>query len=540
MKMKKMVSGLVVLVMLCGLMTGCGGKETDTVVEGGKLSVGIPQNVKIEDYDNNAFTKYVEDNTGVEIEFVFFSSSASEYKQQLALMASANEELPDVLIGFYGLGSRTATQYGQDGYFLELTDLIDKYADTYKKQYEGLSEKVKSLVKRKIEDADTGSIYGMPKVGQVIIDSVQSLTFINQKWLDAVGMSAPTTTDELYAVLKAFATKDPNGNGKADEIPMLGGDRLMDYMINAFIYYEEAHPYNVGDDGKIYAPYIADEFRQALIYMNKLAKEGLYSDLSFTVTSNVEFKNLYTPTSGTSVVGVIVGHPSTRTNTNSAVLDEYVALAPLSDATGKGGYIVVSEDIVSLDSFITKDCENPALAMTFLDFFYEDETVTRARHGEKGVDWNEGTGKDIYGNDVKVVVVNGQAFFEGTKTWGRNVLSIQTPMNYNNCAQAVSEAETRVATLLGPAYEFTKNYPIKEDTVRSLEYTEAEDGVREQYESTLLNHVKEQAKLFITGTKNPSSDADWDAYVKQINEIGLTQMLEIQQSAYDRTHGSGK
>lgn len=540
MKMKKMISGLIVFVMLCGLLTGCGGKETDLTVEGGKLSVGIPQNVKIEDYDNNTFTNYVEKNTGVDIEFVFFSSSASEYKQQLALMASANEELPDVLIGFSGLGSRTVTQYGEDGYFLELTDLIEKYADTYKKQYEGLSKKVQSLVKRKITDTDTGNIYGMPKVGQIIVDSIQSLTFINQKWLDAVGMKAPTTTDELQAVLKAFASKDPNGNGKADEIPMLGDDRLMDYLINAFIYYEESHPYNVADDGSIYAPYVADEFRQALIYMNKLAKEGLYSDLSFTVTSNVEFKNLYTPTTGTSVVGIIVGHPSTKTNTNSAVLDEYVALAPLSDATGKGGYMVVSEDIVTLDGFITKDCENPALAMTFLDFFYEDDTVTHARHGEKGVDWNEGSGKDIYGNDVKVVVVNGQAFFEGTKTWGRNVLSIQTPMNYNNCAQAVSEGETRVATLLGPLYDFTKNYPIKENTVRSLEYTDAEEGVREQYESVLLNYVKEQAKLFVTGTINPSSDADWNAYVKQVNEIGLDKMLEIQQSAYDRTQGSEK
>lgn len=540
MKMKKMISGLIVLVMLCGLLTGCGGKETDPSVEGGKLSVGIPQNVKIEDYDNNTFTNYVEKNTGVEIEFVFFSSSASEYKQQLALMASANEELPDVLIGFSGLGSRTVTQYGEDGYFLELTDLIEKYADTYKKQYDGLSKKVQSLVKRKITDTETGNIYGMPKVGQVIVDSIQSLTFINQKWLDAVGMKAPTTTDELQAVLKAFATKDPNGNGKADEIPMLGDDRLMDYLINAFIYYEESHPYNVADDGSIYAPYVADEFRQALIYMNKLAKEGLYSDLSFTVTSNVEFKNLYTPTTGTSVVGIIVGHPSTKTNTNSAVLDEYVALAPLSDATGKGGYMVVSEDIVTLDGFITKDCENPALAMTFLDFFYEDDTVTHARHGEKGVDWNEGSGKDIYGNDVKVVVVNGQAFFEGTKTWGRNVLSIQTPMNYNNCAQAVSEGETRVATLLGPLYDFTKNYPIKENTVRSLEYTDAEEGVREQYESVLLNYVKEQAKLFVTGTINPSSDADWNAYVKQVNEIGLDKMLEIQKAAYDRTQGSEK
>lgn len=30
----------------------------------------------------------------------------------------------------------------------------------------------------------------------------------------------PQTTDDLIKVLEAFKTKDPNGNGKADEIPM--------------------------------------------------------------------------------------------------------------------------------------------------------------------------------------------------------------------------------------------------------------------------------------------------------------------------------
>ena len=34
------------------------------------------------------------------------------------------------------------------------------------------------------------------------------------------GLDMPTNTEELKDVLKAFKTQDPNGNGKADEIPM--------------------------------------------------------------------------------------------------------------------------------------------------------------------------------------------------------------------------------------------------------------------------------------------------------------------------------
>lgn len=45
-------------------------------------------------------------------------------------------------------------------------------------------------------------------------------TFINKKWLDAVGAEVPTTTEEFAEVLRLFKENDPNGNGEADEIPM--------------------------------------------------------------------------------------------------------------------------------------------------------------------------------------------------------------------------------------------------------------------------------------------------------------------------------
>ncbi|MDF2964083.1 MAG: hypothetical protein K0S39_5818 [Paenibacillus sp.] len=37
-------------------------------------------------------------------------------------------------------------------------------------------------------------------------------------WLNKLGMKPPTTLDEMYEVIKAFATKDPDGNGKADTL----------------------------------------------------------------------------------------------------------------------------------------------------------------------------------------------------------------------------------------------------------------------------------------------------------------------------------
>lgn len=530
--MKRVVSSLLVIMILCSLLTGCGEKKT-AEVEGGKLKVGIPQKVSITDYNDNAFTKYLEENTGVDIEFVYFSSTASEYKQQLALMASSNEEFPDVLTGFYGLGVGTVNSYGQDGYFLDLTDLIDKHADAYKKAYGEQDKKIQKFITQKITDPDTGKIYALPYVGMVTEDSIQSLMYINQKWLDAVGMKAPTNLDELYSVLQAFRTQDPNGNGQADELPMLGADAMMNYVINAYIYYEQAHPYNV-EDGKVYAPFITEEYRDALRHLNKLCKEGLYSDLSFTVTNKTELKNLYTPTNGVAQVGIIWGHPQVNTNTFSDVLEQYTALDALGDATGKGGYNVVSDDIVNLSTFITKDCENPELAIKFCDFFYEEETVIRARRGEKDVDWKEKPGKDYTGEEVPVYVINSQAFFEGNKTWGQMHSGILTRQNFSTNIETDDQGEARTIRLLAESRVYLDKARLKEDTVRNLVYTNAEYEIKDQYEATLNNYVKEQAKLFVMGTKN--IDSDWDAYLKQIEDLNLKGVLEMKQKAYDRAN----
>lgn len=530
--MKKLISSLLVFIMLCGLLTGCGDKKAPEV-EGGTLKVGIPQSITITDYNENAFTKYLEEKTGAEIEFVFFSSTASEYRQQLALMASSNEEFPDVLTGFWSLGTNTANMYGQDGYFIDLTELIDTYGDAYKAQYKKQPEKLQKFIDQRMKDDETGAIYGMPYVTQITVDNMQSIMYINQKWLDAVGMKAPTTIDELYSVLRAFKTQDPNGNGQADEIPMLGGDAMMNYVMNAYIYYEKAHPYNV-ESGKVYAPFITDEYREGLRTLNKMCKEGLYSDLSFTVTTKTDLKNLYTPASGTAQVGIICGHPSSYTNTFSAVLDEYTAFGALGDVTGEGGYEVISDDNVFLSAFITKDCENTALAMTFLDCFYEDETITRMRRGEKDVDWKVEGGKDITGEEVPNTVINGQAFFEGSQTWGQMFHGICTAQNFSVSMDTQDQGEARAIKLLAESYKFMKDARVKEDTVRNLEYTNAEYEVKEQYESTLNNYVTEQAKLFIMGTKN--IETDWDAYLKQIDELALSKVLEFKQSAYDRAN----
>lgn len=534
--MKKRIMSLVLVIcMMLGVLSGCGKDASKTGSNGGQtLTVGIPQNFNITSYDDNALTKYIEETLDMNIEFVFFPSDVTYYVQQLTLMASTGEKMPDVIWGFNGLGSTTVADFGDEGCFVDLTDLIDKYATNYKEKYATLSKEEQERIQRK-GTSDSGCFYAMPLVTNKMIDNMQCMMYINQTWLDKLGLQMPTNVDEFYNVLKAFKTMDPNGNGAADEIPLLGqpgGTYDMNgYIINAFTYFDAQNSFNV-TDGKLKASYISDEYRQAIIYMNKLYSEGLLSDLCYSISGTNEFVNLITPNNGTSLVGVWCGHPSLYADITSPVLNEYTALPSLGDATGQGGNTVVRNNAIYWSSAITKDCENVELAMKFLDFFYADETTTRMRFGEKGVDWEEGTGKDVYGNDASIKVLNDNAFFKGSQTWGINSCAVFTYQNYS----AIASSETGDGALMKGTWEIMDSAKLPKEKSENIRYTSEEYEEKTTYQNQIDSFVYEQRNLFVTGDKNPNSDAAWNEYLNTISELGLEKWTVLAQKAYDRAN----
>ena len=534
--MKKVISLLLVFMMILGIATGCGTSEKVVNGNGETLTVGIPQNANVTSYDDNAFTKYIEDALNIKLEFVYFAGSSSEYTQQLSLMAAGNEKFPDVIWGFTGMSHYTMNEFGEDGYFMDLTELM-KDAKNYQAALAKLEKSEQKFITEKSVNTKNGEIYGMPYYGVMAIDNLQQLMYINQTWLDAVGMTAPTTTEELYNVLNAFKTQDPNNNGINDEIPLLAkanNDRdITSYIINAFLYYDVYTPINI-TDGKVWDPVSSDEYRQALIYANKLCAEGLLSDLSYTLTSQTEFEALISPQDGVSKVGIWCGHPSVWTSSNATNLNEYVALTPLGAATEKGGYTVVRPRDLAFSCNISSQCKNPELAMQFIDLFYLDETVTRMRHGEKDVDWVEGTGTNMCGNESTISIVNGDAFFQGNSTWCVVGAGILTEDNF---LAITSEGEARqgeINRLLQESWKVLQEGKKVKEEATGLIYTQEEYSTRDEIASVYNSYVKEQCVKFVTGELNPDNDNQWNEYLTTLKSIGQQKILDVAQSAYNR------
>ena len=546
--MKRIASVLLVIVMALSLFVGCGKTKSAGEIGDGKIKVGIPGNVTIPDMNTNGLSVYMEKATGLDITWDEFASGAANYTQQITLMYTGGETLPDVMVGFDGMGHYTVNQFGEDGIFVDLSELIaDGKAPNYEKALKQTSEATQKYVKEKgTNTVDGKSFYSLPTVSVEAPDDMQSMIQINKKWLDNVGMKAPTNIKELEAVCKAFMEKDANGNGDpSDEIPMLDpkdNTEIRDWMINAFVEYNSAN-FNV-KKGKVWDPITSDEFRQAIKCINDFTKKGYYNELSYTV-SVTDVKNQISPVDGTvGRVGIFGGHIESMTNASTDVLDDYIAIGPLADETGKGGYTIVNDVLVSWDGQITSSCKDLDEAIAFLDAWYVDECVTTQRWGVKGEDWVEGEGKDWFGNDAHIKVVNQQAFFDGSqnKTFG-NTLGIMTPYNYYAIAATEGDGsanrQVQVSRLIAENWEIRQDPKAKrqEDTLENLVYTTEEYDYRESKNGLCDTYIKENVILFMQGEKDINDDKEWTAFKDQLKKLERPQLMKTIQDAYNRKVG---
>jgi putative aldouronate transport system substrate-binding protein len=130
---------------------------------------------------------------------------AGDGETKLNAAAAAND-LPDLFqITSSTNGRDNLYQYYQLGLIAPVDDMFAMMPERTKNHYD--SQVLLDLV------SFDGSVYGLPE--PPIIPKREGFV-IRQDWLDALGLQAPTTPDELLEVAKAFTTQDPDGNGKND------------------------------------------------------------------------------------------------------------------------------------------------------------------------------------------------------------------------------------------------------------------------------------------------------------------------------------
>lgn len=545
--MKKLIAMLLCLVTVMSLLAGCGGKKEPQSTNGGtddpdgqiKLKIGVLEHVNCESYEDNAFTKWLEEQTGYKLEFERFASSASDAKTQLSTKLATEQELPDIIWNLE-LGASTYKVYGEDEYFLDLAPYYNdrEKSATFWERLEELPEDYQELILRRLTDKETGAMYVFPHAEYTLIDTMDYQVYINQQWLDQLGLSMPKSAEELYDVLVAFRDKDPNGNGQRDEIPLVGatgslsGD-VVNWLTNMFTYVDDSKWWNVDENGQLFLPYTTDEYRQALIYINKLVSEGLMPDSCWSMNYK-DAKALINTTDSVAKVGIWVGHPSLVAEIGNDVLHQYEALPVWGNA-------VVNANQFNRKTFITTSCKNPDAAWNLLMLMCSKEGSLRMRYGEKGVDWVEADpgAKSFLGSDAEIKVINsGASTTQGRECWKTISATILVNAEYEN-VQVFDDSDPwtqKKMQIMSDCYwayeEARKNNP--KVLVPELIYTQEELDATEFERTNCRSYLTQMRSNFCVGINNPNDDKAWNDYLNELNTLGREVWQNQAQEIYEQ------
>ena len=202
------------------------------------ITIGLKQNANIENYDTNHYTQMLEAVSGANIEFMLFPAG-DEGQEKLQMMVAGGEKLPDILL--WGQKDALAMTWGEEGYIIPLEDYFENSSYYATEGYARVKANSGLDIVEYTRSVD-GHVWAFPSYMESLSNPPYARFFLYYPWLEALNLEVPTTTEEFYEVLKAFKTQDPNGNGKADEIPLIGSDMeastfgasAWEFIMNAF------------------------------------------------------------------------------------------------------------------------------------------------------------------------------------------------------------------------------------------------------------------------------------------------------------------
>lgn len=500
------------------------------------IKMFAPQLATIENMETNAYTKFLEEKTNIKIAWDLVPNNALKDRKQLML---ASGDYPEVIL--HGdLSKEEQMKYGTQGVFIPLNDLIEKYAPNIMKAIEDIP-----YMKASITSPD-GNIYALPQVNECYHCDNAMKMWINKKWLDTLGLSVPTTTDEFYTVLKAFKEKDPNGNGKQDEIPLTGSDEMWAgnvtaFLMNSFIvddYTERtAGTFLRVVDGKV--EFVADkeEWKQGLIYLNRLYSEGLIDPAAFTQNADAiqQMANREPDNVMGALSTALISYAYSMDDTVPRHKD-YVVVPPLKGPDGIQRTLNFAGINNSQFAITNKASQEQQIAAIRLaDYLYTEESIVlqengpedkgwrKAKEGEMSLDGEQAKYASIPQTDKKPTHNDG---------WEQIGPSLRTYAYRASWTAPQDElAPDGYGTRLNKVSKEYEPFHSKEQYPNGVFIALEDAEITAQIKTTLLDYVKSNMAQFVTGSK--SIDKEWDSYVKGLEGLQLNQYLEIHQKALD-------
>ncbi|WP_341367241.1 sugar ABC transporter permease [Yoonia sp. BS5-3] len=411
-------------------------------------------------------------------------------------------------------------QYGPEGAFYPLNDLIEEHAPNMKAYFDARPEIASAI------SAADGNMYYIPylpdgKYGRAY--------FIRYDWLDALGLEVPETVEEVEEVLRAFKNDDPNGNGVADEVPYFARQwpeliRLVTLWDGRSSGSDTYHDFYV-DDGEVKHPYAGEGYRDGIAGLARWYEEGLIDAEVFTRGSSAR-EYLLSENLG----GMTHDWFASTAGYNTSLADRidgfaFKAFAPPASVSGvrmeEHRRIPIKPDgwAIGISN------EHPVETIKYFDFWFTEEGRRLANFGVEGEQYTMVDGAPQFTEEFLTngEPVNNQLYAVGSQLQARGYFQ-----DYEYEKQWSNEF-----ALEGIALYDEGDYLI--DQFLGVAFTADEQRVYDRTFPSIRDYMLERQQGWILG--NGDVMEDWDAYIETLDNMGYQDLIAVMNSAYQRQYG---
>jgi len=495
--------------------------------------------------DQAPFTEYLEEITNVHVNFTeIIEGSVFDERQNLIL---ASGDLPDAIMYPWGMSAQQVYTYGRQGTLIPLNDLADKYMPDFVKEINTYP-----VAKGQVYFPD-GNIYALPNWEASCFHCTMSAKmWVYQPWAEKVGYWPPKTTEEFYQMLKAFKTQDPNGNGKADEIPLMGATtgwnaNPLIFLMNSFAYTQEGTygGFLYRENGKLSFVANTNAWRQGLQYMNKLVEEGLLAPDTFV--QQVEQLKAVAENPGTPLLGAAPAGWYGVFTANGAGTGRFADFQPIAPLKGPNGvqFSRYQPQALRYHTKITKAAPHPEVIAQWANWFYQDwieHNKYAGRFYEEGVNWRWATDADrkagmVSRDGLPAITVTMEVQTYGADRpdtgWTRTSIAWAPHGDAGMPLEWADDPSKQEWRLMVATRDLMQPYQPEEGFMPPNLIIDAsvEDEIADLNETIASNTgiVMNWSTQFVIGQRDINSDAEWNNYLSELKRAGVDRYTQIWQ-----------
>lgn len=467
------------------------------------------------DFDDMDIVKEVNAAANIEIQWELVPDASVTEKRNLALSTG---DVPDVMLGML-----TDTDIQKN---TKLFLALDEYTDYTPNMNEIMAEDEDVKAFMTLSD---GHYYSLAFWHEKPYEGAYSDLYINQDWLDACGLDLPNTIEEFEEMLVAFKTQDPNGNGEADEIPFTF---IQDHQY--FGLYAMYTPFGVVDqvdrldikDGQIYFTANNDAWKEGTKWIASLYAQGLMDVEGFTQDRSMLFsKGKSDPVMIGSLYAFLIDNV-----VGADRVESYTYCLPLESTSGDGSrvYRYINNPIAGRGyTAVSKNCENPERLIYWLDLNLLPEYSLQNTYGSFGQQLIESTDPDY---DYEFAIAPDGMSQDDYRFKG-------APANFPSYIPAELYATLKTAPDVARKITYmdaTAEY-LTDESIPLVLFTDEESKELATLKTSIVDFVLQKQAAYVTGQTD--IDSDWEAYLAQLEAMGVDRYVQIYQDATDRYYG---